>query len=29
MSAVAAIFLGTLEFPGEYYEIELYNLIQD
>ena len=28
-SPAAAIFLGTLEFHGEFYEIEFYNSIQD
>ena len=27
--AAAAIFLGTLEFNKEFYEIEFYNSIQD
>ena len=29
LSAAATIFLGTLEFLGEFYEIEFYNSVQD
>ena len=29
MSAVAAFFLGNLEFRGQFYEIEFYNSIQN
>ena len=29
LSSPATIFLGTLEFHGEFYEIEFYNSFQD